>query len=74
MRKGESSVSRRAIANRLERLETGRVPGRKLPCFNIHFVSPDGTVVSKLILGEDGQEEWWHAPGHGPQDVEGGPR
>ena len=59
----------RGLADRVERLETGRGPDRKPSCFKVHFVNPDGTVVSKLTLHEGDRREWWHAPGHRPGDV-----
>jgi hypothetical protein len=71
MKKRESSMIRRTLAGRVERLETGRGPGRKPFRFKVHFVSPDGTVVSKLPVHEGGRREWWHASGRRPEDVEG---
>ncbi len=46
--------------NRLvERLETRMGLKRQRPQFTIHFVEPDGTVASTLLLGDQGDQEHW---------------
>lgn len=58
---------KRTLAGRLERLEDRLGANQQHKRYVVEFVAPGGTVVSTLTF-EDGTAEWWHAPGHEPNE------
>jgi hypothetical protein len=50
-------MMRRAMIRRVERLETRIVLKQQRLQFIIHFVEPDGTIASTLMLGDQDDQQ-----------------
>jgi hypothetical protein len=66
-----STMIKRALANRLERLEDRFGTNTEQKEYVIRFVAPGGMVESTLTL-RHGKRVWWYPPGYEPGTANNG--
>jgi len=64
------AMNSRRLAERLKRLKCQLAPTGPLPPIHIQYGEGNGEVTSTVTI-VDGREEWWYAPGHQPDALEG---
>ena len=57
----------RSLHNRLSRMERRFAPTMQPPNFLVQFVGPNREITGTLTW-ENGEQKWWYAPGHEPDE------